>query len=185
MVNVNDLKNGMTIGFDGNIYTVIEFLHVKPGKGAAFVRTKLKNLRTGSTIEHTFNAGIKVEKAMVDKVNMQYLYSSSNTYTFMNMETFEQIEFNSDQIGDDVKYLKEGINVDVTFFKGELLGIVLPEKIEYTVSKTEPAVKGNTTNNALKEAFMENGLMVKVPLFISENDKIIVSTKDGKYDSRA
>ncbi len=185
MVNVNDLKNGMTIGFDGNIYTVIEFLHVKPGKGPAFVRTKLKNLRTGSTIEHTFNAGIKVEKAMVDKVNMQYLYSSSNTYTFMNMETFEQIEFNSDQIGDDVKYLKEGINVDVTFFKGELLGIVLPEKIEYTVSKTEPAVKGNTTNNALKEAFMENGLMVKVPLFISENDKIIVSTKDGKYDSRA
>ena len=185
MVNVNDLKNGMTIGFDGNIYTVIEFLHVKPGKGPAFVRTKLKNLRTGSTIEHTFNAGIKVEKAMVDKVNMQYLYSSSNTYTFMNMETFEQIEFNSDQIGDDVKYLKEGINVDVTFFKGELLGIVLPEKIEYTVSKTEPAVKGNTTNNALKEAFMENGLMVKVPLFISENDKIIVTTKDGKYDSRA
>ena len=185
MVNVNDLKNGMTIGFDGNIYTVIEFLHVKPGKGPAFVRTKLKNLRTGSTIEHTFNAGIKVEKAMVDKVNMQYLYSSSNTYNFMNMETFEQIEFNSDQIGDDVKYLKEGINVDVTFFKGELLGIVLPEKIEYTVSKTEPAVKGNTTNNALKEAFMENGLMVKVPLFISENDKIIVSTKDGKYDSRA
>ena len=185
MVNVNDLKNGMTIGFDGNIYTVIEFLHVKPGKGPAFVRTKLKNLRTGSTIEHTFNAGIKVEKAMVDKVNMQYLYSSSNTYTFMNMETFEQIEFNSDQIGDDVKYLKEGINVDVTFFKGELLGIVLPEKIEYTVSKTEPAVKGNTTNNALKEAYLENGLMVKVPLFISENDKIIVSTKDGKYDSRA
>lgn len=185
MVNVNDLKNGMTIGFDGNIYTVIEFLHVKPGKGPAFVRTKLKNLRTGSTIEHTFNAGIKVEKAMVDKVNMQYLYNSGNVYNFMNMETYEQIEFSSDQIGDDVKYLKDGINVDVTFFEGELLGIVLPEKIEYKVNKTEPAVKGNTTNNALKEAFMENGLMVKVPLFISENDKIIVSTKDGKYDSRA
>ncbi len=185
MVNVNDLKNGMTIGFDGNIYTVIEFLHVKPGKGPAFVRTKLKNLRTGSTIEHTFNAGIKVEKAMVDKVNMQYLYNTGSSYTFMNMENYEQLEFSSEQIGEDVKYLKEGINVDVTFFNGELLGIVLPEKIEYVVSKTEPAVKGNTTNNALKEAFMENDLMVKVPLFISENDKIIVSTKDGKYDSRA
>lgn len=185
MVNVNDLKNGMTIGFDGNIYTVIEFLHVKPGKGPAFVRTKLKNLRTGSTIEHTFNAGIKVEKARVEKVNMQYLYNSGNVYNFMNMETYEQIEFSSDQIGDDVKYLKEGIGVDVTFFEGELLGIVLPEKIEYTVAKTEPAVKGNTTNNALKEAFMDNGLMVKVPLFISENDNIVVSTKDGKYDSRA
>ena len=185
MVNVNDLKNGMTIGFDGNIYTVIEFLHVKPGKGPAFVRTKLKNLRTGSTIEHTFNAGIKVEKAMVDKVNMQYLYNTGSSYTFMNMENYEQLEFSSEQIGEDVKYLKEGINVDVTFFNGELLGIVLPEKIEYVVSKTEPAVKGNTTNNALKEAFMENDLMVKVPLFISENDKIIVSTKDGKYVSRA
>ena len=185
MINVNDLKNGMTIGFDGNIYTVIEFLHVKPGKGPAFVRTKLKNLRTGATIEHTFNAGIKLEKAHVEKTNMQYLYNSGNIYTFMNMQTYEQVEFSKDQIGDDVKYLLEGINVDVTFYEGELLGIVLPEKIEYVVTKTEPAVKGNTTNNALKEAFMENGLMVKVPLFISENDKIVVSTKDGKYNSRA
>ena len=185
MVNVNDLKNGMTIGFDGNIYTVIEFLHVKPGKGPAFVRTKLKNLRTGATIEHTFNAGIKVEKAMVNKTNMQYLYGSGNTYTFMNMETYEQIELSKDQIGDDTKYLKEGIDVIVTFFEGELLGVVLPEKIEYVVDKTEPAVKGNTTNNALKEAIMDNGLMVKVPLFIQEQDNIIVSTKDGKYDSRA
>ena len=185
MVNVNDLKNGMTIGFDGNIYSVIEFLHVKPGKGPAFVRTKLKNLRTGATIEHTFNAGIKVSKAMVNKTNMQYLYSSGNTYTFMNMETYEQIELSKDQIGDDSKYLKEGIDVIVTFFEGELLGIVLPEKIEYVVDKTEPAVKGNTTNNALKEAIMDNGLMVKVPLFIQEQDSIIVSTRDGKYDSRA
>ena len=185
MVNVNDLKNGMTIGFDGNIYTVIEFLHVKPGKGPAFVRTKLKNLRTGSTIEHTFNAGIKVEKAMVNKTNMQFLYNSADKYTFMNMETYEQIELSKDQIGDDAKFLKEGIDVTVTFFEGELLGIVLPEKIEYVVEKTEPAVKGNTTNNALKEAFMDNGLMVKVPLFVNVQDKIIVSTKDGKYDSRA
>ncbi|MEG0026265.1 MAG: elongation factor P [Bacilli bacterium] len=185
MVNVNDLKNGMSIGFDGNIYTVIEFLHVKPGKGPAFVRTKLKNLRTGSTIEHTFNAGIKVEKAIVDKVNMQYLYKSGNIYNFMNTENYEQIEFNIEQIGPDAKYLKEGINVDVTFFTGELLGIVLPEKIEYTIIKTEPAVKGNTTNNATKEAYMENDLMVKVPLFIAQGDKIIISTKDGKYNSRA
>ncbi|HHW68972.1 MAG TPA: elongation factor P [Tenericutes bacterium] len=185
MVNVNDLKNGMTIGFDGNIYLVVEFLHVKPGKGPAFVRTKLKNLRTGATIDHTFNAGIKVEKAVISKENMQFLYASGESYNFMNMETYEQIELTKDQIGSDFKFLKDGINVDITFFEGEMLGITLPEKIQYKVTHTEPAVKGNTTNNATKDAELENGLVVKVPLFINENDVIIVSTKDGKYDSRA
>lgn len=185
MVNVNDLKNGMTIGFDGNIFQVIEFLHVKPGKGPAFVRTKLKNLRTGATIDHTFNAGIKVEKATIEKNSMQFLYASGDVYNFMNMETYEQIELNKDSISDDAPYLKEGINVDITFYEGEMLGLVLPEKIEYKVVRTEPAVKGNTTNNATKEALLETGLVVKVPLFIEDNELIIVSTKDGKYDSRA
>lgn len=185
MFNINDIKNGITFLFEDNIYQVIEFLHVKPGKGAAFVKAKLKNLRTGSITEKTFNTSIKLEKAIISKQSMQYLYSSGDTYNFMNMETYEQIEISKQQLGEDVKFLKEGLNVNITFYQGEMLGIELPEKIEYTVTKTEPAVKGNTTNNALKEAYMENDLMVKVPLFISEGENIIVSTKDGKYDSRA
>ena len=185
MVNVNDLKNGMTIGFDGNIFQVLEFLHVKPGKGPAFVRTRLKNLRTGATIDHTFTAGIKVEKAVIEKNSMQFLYASGDVYNFMNMETYEQIELSKEQIGDDALYLKEGINVDVTFYEGEMLGLMLPEKVEYKVVSTEPAVKGNTATNATKEAVLETGLVVKVPLFIENDEVIIVSTRDGRYDSRA
>ena len=128
---------------------------------------------------------IKLEKAMITKQNMQYLYNTGDTYYFMNMETYEQIELTKDQMGDDAKYLIENLSVNITFYEGEMLGMELPEKIEYTVTKTEPAVKGNTTNNALKEAYMENDLMVKVPLFIEQGEKIVVSTKDGKYDSRA
>ena len=185
MININDIKNGMTVIIDGNIYLILEFMHVKPGKGPAFVRIKLKNLRTGSTIEKTFNTNIKFEKAIVEKKPMQYLYGSGDTYNFMNMETYEQIDLTKDQLGEDAKFLKEGLNIDVTFYKGEVLGITLPEKIEYEIAHTEPGVKGNTATNATKDATLENGLTVKVPLFINENDYVIVSTKDGKYDSRA
>ena len=185
MFNINDIKNGITFLFEGNIYTVIEFQHVKPGKGAAFVKAKIRNLRTGSIVEKTFNTSIKLEKAMIPKQNMQYLYNTGDVYYFMNMETYEQIELSHDQIGDDAKFLIENLEVNVTFYEGEMLGMELPEKITYTVTRTEPAVKGNTTNNALKEAYMENDLMVKVPLFIEQGEQIVVSTKDGKYDSRA
>ena len=185
MININDIKNGMTIGYDGCIYQIIEFLHVKPGKVPAFVRTKLKNLRTGATIEKTFNSNIKVEKIHIDKQEMQFSYSSGDTYTFMNMETYEQVELSKDQLGDDVNYLKDGLDVDLTFYKGELLGISLPEKVSLKVTSTEPAVKGNTTNNAMKDATLETGFVVKVPLFIEQDEEIIVSTKDGKYVSRA
>lgn|SRR5574344_349809 len=185
MFNVNDIKNGMTLIFEDQLYIVLEFSHVKPGKGAAFVQGKLKNLRTGSIVEKRFNSGVKLEKAMITKQQMQYLYANGDDYNFMNMDTYEQIDLTNEQIGDDAKFLKEGINVYVTFYEGEMLGIELPDKITYVVTKTEPAVKGNTTNNALKEAYMENGLMVKVPLFVGEGESIIVSTKDGKYDSRA
>lgn len=185
MFNVNDIKNGMTLIFEDQLYIVLEFSHVKPGKGAAFVQAKLKNLRTGSIVEKRFNSGVKLEKAMITKQQMQYLYANGDDFNFMNMDTYEQIDLTNEQIGDDAKYLKEGINVYITFYEGEMLGIELPDKLEYTVSKTEPAVKGNTTNNALKEAYLDNGLMVKVPLFVGEGDNIIVSTKDGKYDSRA
>lgn len=185
MINVNDIKNGMTILFEDNIYTVLEFSHVKPGKGAAFVQAKLKNLRTGSIVEKRFNSGVKLEKAMVEKKNMQFLYASGDSYNFMNMETYEQIEIDKNQIGDDSIYLKEGLNVDVTFFQGELLGLILPEKIEMKITQTEPAVKGNTTNNAMKDAVLETGMKVRVPLFVEEGEIVIVSTKDGKYVSRA
>ncbi len=185
MINVNDIKNGMTILFEDNIYTVLEFSHVKPGKGAAFVQAKLKNLRTGAIVEKRFNSGVKLDKAMVEKKNMQFLYASGDTYNFMNMETYEQIELDKNQIGEDAEYLKEGLNVDVTFFQGELLGLLLPEKIEMKITQTEPAVKGNTTNNAMKDAVLETGMKVRVPLFVEEGEMIIVSTKDGKYVSRA
>lgn len=185
MIDVNDIKNGMTIIVEGQIYQVIEFLHVKPGKGAAFMKTKLRNLRTGSTLEKTFNTNLKFEKAIIEKKNMQFLYASGDIYNFMNMATYEQIELRKEQIGDEVEYLKEGLNIDITFYAGELLGVLLPDKVEYKVTRTEPAVKGNTTNNAMKEAELETGLTVKVPLFIEEGEIIIVSTKDGQYVSRA
>ena len=185
MFNINEIKNGMTFLFEGNIYQVLEFLHVNPGKGAAFVKAKLRNLRTGSTVEKTFNTSIKLEKAMIEKNEMQFLYADGNNYNFMNMETYDQSELSKEQIGENAKFLKDGLNVLITFYQGEMLGIELPDKIEYVVENTEPAVKGNTTNNARKDAYMENGLMVRVPLFIEQGEKIIVSTKDGEYDSRA
>ena len=185
MVNANDIKNGMTILFEDNIYVVLEFSHVKPGKGAAFVKAKLKNLRTGSIVEKTFNSSIKLERAMIQKVDMQYLYNSGESYNFMNMETYEQIELDKSALGDDAKFLKENLSVNITFYEGEVLGVILPDKIEYTITKTEPAVKGNTTNNATKEATIETGLVIKVPLFIEEGENVLVSTSDGKYVSRA
>lgn len=185
MFEINDIKNGITFMYEGNIFQVLEFLHVKPGKGPAFLRAKLKNLRTGATIEKTFNTNIKLEKAIIEKQNVQFLYKDGDNYVFMNMETYEQVELSSDQIGENAKYLKDGLDVELSFYKGELLGVILPEKIEMTVARTEPAVKGNTTNNATKEAETETGLIVKVPLFIEEGEAIIVNTRDGKYDSRA
>ena len=185
MFNVNDIKNGMTIKYEGNIYQVVEFQHVKPGKGSAFVKTKLKNLRAGTTQEITFNAGIKMEKADVRKNQLSYLYSTGDAYVFMDNNTYDQIEIPAALVENEAKFLKEGINVDITFYEGEMLGISLPDKIEYVITHTEPAVKGNTTNNALKDAELENGLKVRVPLFIQEGEAILVTTSDGKYDSRA
>jgi elongation factor P len=185
MFNVNDVKNGITFVLDNEIYQVLEFSHVKPGKGAAFVKVKIRNLRTGSTTEKSFNSGTKLEKAMIEKKPMQFLYASGDAYNFMNMETYEQIELTSAQLGDDAKFLKENLNVDLSFYQGELLGVLLPDKVELKVVHTEPAVKGNTTNNATKDAELETGLVIRVPLFVEENDVLIVSTSTGKYDSRA
>ena len=185
MINVNDIKNGVTIMIEGQIYQVVEFLHVKPGKGSAFMKTKLRNLRTGGIVEKTFNTNVKFEKANINKQNVQYLYNTGDTYFFMNMETFEQLELSASQVGDNKNYLIENMNVYVILYEGELLGIDLPDKVEFTVVETEPAVRGNTTNNALKDATVETGLVVKVPLFIEQGEKILVTTADGKYSSRA
>ena len=184
MINVNDFKTGMTVSYEGNIYQVLEFQHVKPGKGAAIVKAKLKNLRTGSIFEQTFNAGIKIPSAHVEKTKMQYLYANGDTYSFMNMDTYEQVEVNKSQIESEVKFLKEGLEVMLTFYENELLGIELPEKVDYKIIATEPAVKGKTTTGATKDATIETGMLVKVPLFIEQDEEIIVSTKDGKYVSR-
>ena len=185
MFNVNDIKNGMTILFEDNIYTVLEFSHVKPGKGAAFVQAKLKNLRSGSIVEKRFNSGVKLEKAMIEKKNMQFLYANGDSYTFMDNETYEHLELNATQLGDDKYYLKDGLDVIISVYQGEVLGVILPEKVELQITATEPAVKGNTTNNAMKDATVETGLMVRVPLFIEQGEVIVVSTKDGSYASRA
>ena len=185
MIDVNDIKNGMTLQIDGNIFRIVEFLHVKPGKGSAFMKTKMQNLRTGSTIERTFNTNVKFEEARIDKIKVQYLYEDNGTYNFMDVNTYDQFELSSEQVGDNKNFLKENMEVEITKFESELLGITLPEKIEYTITSCEPAVKGNTTNNTLKDAYIETGLMVKVPLFIEEGEKIIVTTADGKYYSRA
>ncbi len=185
MVNVNDFKTGMSIKYEGNIYSVVDYQHVKPGKGAAFVKAKLKNLRTGAIIEITFNSSVKVELAHIEKRDMQFLYSQGDTYYFMNMETYDQIEVKESQLGDDKKYLKENLVLNIVSYEGEILGLQLPDKIEMVVTKTEPGVKGNTTNNAMKDAVLETVMTVKVPLFINEGETIIVSTKDGKYQSRA
>ena len=185
MINVNDLKVGMTIMYENNIYSVMDTQHVKPGKGAAFVQAKLKNLRSGAIIENRFNSSDKVEPARIEKKPMQYLYQMNDIYYFMDMNTYEQVEIAKSQIGDDVDLLKENLEVDIMFFEGEMLGMNLPDKIELKVTHTEPAVKGNTTSSAMKDATVETGKVIKVPLFIEQDEVILVSSKDGKYVSRA
>ncbi len=185
MISVNDFKTGVTIEFDNNIYQVIEFQHVKPGKGSAFVRSKLRNLRSGAVIDHTFNAGIKVKKAMIEKKEMQFLYLSGDDYVFMDMESYDQVNIASSIMGKKGNFLHEGINVEIVQFESEIVGIQLPDKVTLKVVSTPPGVKGDTATNATKEATCETGLVIKVPLFINEEENVIVSTQDGKYVSRA
>ncbi len=185
MISVNDIKTGMTIKEDSNIFQVMDFQHVKPGKGSAFVRMKLKNLRTGAIVETTYNTNVKFEPAHVEKQTMQFLYEQGDLYSFMNMSTYDQVELKREQLGDDYKFLKENLEVIISFYEGEVLGLILPDKIEYLITQADPGVKGNTTSTAMKDVTLENGLVVKVPMFISEGEKILVSSSDGKYVSRS
>lgn len=185
MVSSNDFKTGMTIEYDGNIFQILEFQHVKPGKGQAYVRTKLRNLRTGANIDYTFSAGEKMEQAMIEKRKMQYLYSTGEAYSFMDMDTFEQIDIPAERLEYEKAFMLEGMEVTIVVFQGEILGVNLPEKVVLEVTECAPGVKGNTAANATKDAILETGHRILVPLFVEQGDKIIVSTIDGKYHSRA
>jgi elongation factor P len=184
-VNINDIKNGMTVIIDGKLCVIQEFQHVKPGKGAAIVKIKLKNLKTGAITVESFNSTIKVEKAHVDKKTMTYLYKDGDNYVFMDAETYEQISVPEARLEDEKKFLKENLELIINFYDGEIIGVDLPEKIEYEVIETTDAVKGNTSSSAMKDATVETGYVVKVPLFVNQGEHIIISTIDGKYSSRA
>lgn len=185
MISVNDFKTGLTIEVDGGLWKVIDFQHVKPGKGAAFVRSKLKNLRTGAVQEKTFRAGEKVGRAQIDNRRMQYLYGSDDTHFFMDTENYEQIELNEAQIEDELKYLKENMEVQIIMYESETLGVELPNTVTLTVSETDPGIKGDTASGGSKPATMETGLVVNVPFFVNAGDQLVINTTDGSYVSRS
>jgi elongation factor P len=184
MINVNDFKTGVTIELDKGIFQVMQFQHVKPGKGPAFVRSKLRNLRTGAVIDHTFNAGIKVKKAHIEKKTMQYLYESAGDYFFMDNDTYDQFSMPEERLEHERKFLVDGMEIEMVTFKGEIVGVQLPEKVVLTVAEAAPGVKGNTASSATKDAVLETGHTIRVPLFINQDERVIVSTSDGKYVSR-
>ena len=185
MISVNDFRTGLTILIDGQLYRVLDFQHVKPGKGAAFVRSKLRNLRNGNVTEKTFRAGEKVEKAQIDNRKMQYLYAQGDAHVFMDMESYEQSELAGAQIEEELKYLLENMEVHIQSYQGEILGVELPNTVVLEVAETEPGIKGDTASGGTKPAKMQTGLMVNVPFFVNEGDKLIVNTTDGSYVSRA
>ncbi len=185
LISSNDFRTGTTIEVDGNIYRVIEFMHVKPGKGAAFVRTKLKNVKTGAVKEQTFRAGEKVPRARIETREMQYLYNDGDQYTFMDTETYEQIQIQKSQLEYELNFLKENMNCYVVLHEGQTIGIDLPNTVELEVSRTEPGIKGDTAQGGSKPATLETGYTLSVPLFINEGDRIIVDTRSGEYVSRA
>ncbi|WP_138415843.1 elongation factor P [Aquibacillus sediminis] len=185
MISVNDFKTGLTIEVDNEIWQVMDFQHVKPGKGAAFVRSKLRNLRNGNIQEKTFRGGEKVNKAHIENRKMQYLYSSGDAHTFMDNNTFDQLELQTSQIEYELKFLKENMEVSIMTYEGETLGVQLPNNVELEVTETEPGIKGDTASGGTKPATLETGLTVQVPFFVNEGDVLVINTSDGKYVSRA
>ncbi|WP_059103277.1 elongation factor P [Shouchella shacheensis] len=184
MISVNDFKTGLTIEVDNGIWQVMDFQHVKPGKGAAFVRSKLRNLRTGAIQEKTFRAGEKVSKAHIENRRMQYLYASGDTHTFMDNETFDQLELQASQIEYELKFLKENMEVQIITYEGETLGVEVPNTVTLEVTETEPGIKGDTASGGTKPATVETGLTVQVPFFVNQGDKLIIDTRNASYVSR-
>jgi len=185
MITAGDFRNGVTFELDGQIFQVVEFQHVKPGKGAAFVRTKMKNVITGATVERTFNPTDKVEQARIERQDMQYLYNDGDLFYFMDTETFEQLPIGKATIGDTFKFVKENMIVKILSYKGNVFGIEPPTFVELEITETEPGFKGDTATGASKPATMETGAIVKVPLFVNQGDKIRIDTRTGEYLERA
>ncbi|MBN1460016.1 MAG: elongation factor P [Armatimonadetes bacterium] len=179
-----DFRTGLTIETDGDIFQIIEFQHVKPGKGGAFVRTKLRNLRTGSVTDKTFRAGERMEQAMIERRTLQFLYRGGDEYTFMDMETFDQTSLPQENIGDGAAYLKPDMEVSVVRYEDELLGVEIPNTVDLAVSETDPGLRGDTATGGTKPATLESGALVNVPLFINEGDVIRVDTRTGQYVQR-
>ena len=184
MISSNDFRTGVTIELDGSVWRVVEFLHVKPGKGSAFVRTKLKNVQSGSVVDRTFRAGETVPQANIEKRTMQHTYKDGEDYVFMDMETYEEARLSPEQIGDRVKYIKEEMEVNVLFWEEQILEVELPTSVMLEVIDTDPGVKGDTATGGTKPATVETGAQVMVPLFISIGEKIKVDTRDGSYLGR-
>ena len=184
MITAGEFRNGVTFELEGNVFQIVEFQHVKPGKGAAFVRTKLKNVITGGVVEKTFRPTEKMPKAHIERKDYEYLYSDGDLYYFMDQETFEQMPLNADQLGDSLKFVKENMVVKVLSYKGNVFGVEPPTFVELVVTETEPGFKGDTTTGATKPATLETGATISVPLFVNQEDVIRVDTRTGEYMER-
>ena len=185
MMTAGEFRNGVTFEYEGNVFQVIEFQHVKPGKGAAFVRTKIKNVITGGVVEQTFNPTTKVEKAHIERKDMEYLYEDSGLYYFMDQETYDQVPLTSDQLGDSLKFVKENMTVKIVSYKGNVFAVEPPTFVELMITKSDPGVAGNTATNATKPATLETGALIQVPMFINEGEVIKIDTRVGEYMGRA
>ena len=185
MITAGDFKKGITVEWEGGVWTIVDFQHVKPGKGAAFVRTKLKNVMTGAVVETSFNPTFKTSKAIIETKEMQYAYNDGTFYYFMDMETYEQLPLNHDQVEDALPYIKEETMVIIKFYKGSAFSVEAPNFVELVVTDTEPGFKGDTASNTYKPATLETGYEIQVPLFINTGDRIRVDTRTGEYMSRA
>ena len=184
-VTTNDLKNGMALNLPEGLFQVVEFQHVKPGKGGAFVRTTLKNVRTGAVIDRRFNAGEKVEQAVIDKREMQFLYRDGTDFVFMDNENYDQLHVQPSALGSSANFIVDGSTVELAMYDGEIVGVDMPASVELTVSETEPGIQGDRVSGARKAATLETGLVIQVPLFVNIGDRLKVDTRSGEYITRA
>jgi elongation factor P len=185
MISTSDFRTGLTFEYEGDVVTLVEFQHVKPGKGAAFVRCKLRSLKSGSTVEKTFRPGEKFQRAHVERKDMQYLFKDDTTWTFMDTETYDQIPIEENLLEDAPKYLLENMTTGILFYQDQIIGMDLPKQVELKVVATDPGIKGDTASGGSKPATLETGVVVQVPFFVNENDVLVIDTRTGSYISRA
>jgi elongation factor P len=183
-ISTNDFKTGMTLELDNGLFSVVEFQHVKPGKGSAFVRTKIRNVRTGAVIERTFNAGVRVEQAIVEKRDMQMLYKSGDDYVFMDTESYDQMEISPKSLGDVTNYMVDGMIALISMYQGEIVQVEIPASVELNIAETEPGIQGDRVSGARKPATLETGKVIQVPLFVGPGERVKVDTRTGEYMTR-